>query len=583
MKILASQIWITFLSATTAMASLPGHGSPQGFEYCEYNADPVRTHRPSNVVRAEEALEQAEEALERIQDEFDEADTCQLECRETVYRVIRLTVGERNLQDYLDYLGGSFECYGVANTSVRHYNMYAQVYGWDVIQEGASGINPKRMIAENPRVPDAGGGTITIAEPELGDPDPQPVRPERPVVPAPQHQQCTYMGPENTLDLSICEAARRAPNGLDNRGFSTCRRCLGPQNRYGRCLRRMARLEQELYEAQDLVEQKESELNAALASPSSGTTCTDCMQDTRNWWQRWGPTLAVTGIVGATGYFAYRQERNSYEHYRDVIHENNNRLGYPTEPREDLSGYRLAAHLVNGTPMILNTGLSTGAFGCAGSTMYGMGSILGGVLGGSQQGGANGYNTGVTGGLNGSITGGILNGGNAGNGTWGTGQPSGAQIDASIRAQQQAIAQQQAQLAALQQSQAYYQSRSAIEADAMARINALGQAPPAGAGVWAQGQGQGSVRGGNSFDPLNGDFWNSGLINGGVQVRGQIDTWGNAGYQQGGYQTGGYQGRGVQPLPGNGYRQPRSPGWPQDTRVPTRHQTSGGNVDRLPL
>jgi len=148
LKILASQIWIIFLSATTAMASVPGHGSPQGFEYCEYNADPVRTHRPANIVRAEEALEEAEEALERIQDEFDEADECQLECQETVYSVIRLTVGERNLQDYLDYLGGSFECFGVANSAVRRYNMYAQFYGWDVIQDGGIQINQHHLEQE---------------------------------------------------------------------------------------------------------------------------------------------------------------------------------------------------------------------------------------------------------------------------------------------------------------------------------------------------------------------------------------------------------------------------------------------------
>jgi hypothetical protein len=577
LKILASQIWIIFLSATTAMASVPGHGSPQGFEYCEYNAEPVRTHRPSNVVRAEEALEQAEEALERIQADFDEADTCQLECRDTVYRVIELTVGRGNLQEYLDYLGGSFECYAVANSAVRQYNTFAQVYGWDIIREDIPQASPQRMIAED-RVPPTGGGVITIPDDEISgsDPDPRPVDP-RPVDP-PQNIDCRYMGPNNTLDLSICQAARN--NGLTNRQYSQCRRCLGPQNNYGRCLRRMARLEQELYEAQELVEQRERELEEALANPSSRTTCTDCMQDTRNWWERWGPTIATGAVVGLSGYFAYRQERNSYEYYRDVIHENNNRLGYPTEPREDLSGYRLAAHLVNGAPLVINTGLSTGAFGCAGSSMYGMGSIVGGLFGGTQQGGATGYNNStISGILNGGIGGSIGGGINGGAGQWGTGQPSSAQIDAMIRAQQESIAQQQAQLAAMQQSQSYYQSRAAIEADALARIQALGAPPAAGTGVWAQGQGGVQV-GGNSWDPLNGSFWQSGQINGGINVRGQIQTYGNAGIG------------GVQPLPtGAGY--PRtgypnaSPGWPQDNRYnpapPPRHSPGSGGVDRLPL
>ena len=592
MKILASQIWIIFLSATTAFAHTPGHGSPQGFDHCEYNAEAVRTHRPSNIVKAEKALKIAEKNLERLEKGFTKADECENKCKNTVYKVIEKTVGKNNLQYYLNYLGGSFDCYQAANSAVRRYNMYAQIYGWDVIKEELPQINPQRMIATDPKKKEAsGGGTITMSERpdnpqvevaeevkqtppvpnnesngEIGTPVPITLPQSRPKLPAPLHQTCNHMEEKNTLSLEICnEAAKKEV--LDGRELNLCKRCLGPINNYGRCLRRKARLEQELSEAQELAIQREFELDAAKEKPSSKTTCTDCMKDTRNWWERWGPTLATGALVALPGYLAYRQEKSSYKHYKNVIHENNNRLGYPTEPREDLSGYRLAAHLVNGAPLIVNTGLSTGAFGCAGSSMYGAGSIIGGLFGGTQRGGANGYNNQVLNSVSGNV-GGILNGGMH---QAGVSQPSGAQIDAWIRAQQQSIAQQQTQLAALRQSQTYYQSRAAIEADALRRVKALGAPPSTStAGVWIQGQG-GVSTGGNYFDPLRGGFWNSGQLNGGLQFRGQVQTYGNAGIG------------GVQPLPVDhrtgGYNNVRTPGYNSNPSPPRQHRST----DRVPL
>ena len=575
MKILASQIWIVLLSATTALAHTPGHGSPQGFEYCEYNADPVRTYRPKNIVDAEEALVAAEEALEKLEKDYEEADKCKLKCEGTVNKVLSITVGRDNIDDYTDYLAGGFDCYSVANSAVRRYNMYAQMYGWDVIKD----VNQQRMIAGTSGAPSAPGtGRVTL--PESGDlgsggKGDEPGRIVLPDNPPPQNQDCRYTASNNTLDLAICDAAR---SSLSNREYSLCRSCLGPTNEYGRCLQQAARIEQELYEAQDLVEKREDELAEAIANPSSSKTCTDCMQDTRNWWERWGPMIAAGGIVGLSGYFAYKQERNSYEYYRDVIHENNNMLGYPTEPREDLSGYRLAAHLVNGTPIVISTGMSSGAFGCAGSSLYGTGNVLSGLFTGTQIGGAGGYPGGL---MNGNVTS-ILNGGgiHGGGGQWGTGQPSSAQIDAMIRAQQESIAQQQRDLAALQQSASYYQSRSAIEMDALNRISALGPAPAVNTGSNSGvlvNRSSGAYNG-NWFDPLRGDYWNTGQLSGGIQVRGQVNTYGNAGVS------------GVAPIQtAPSYN--RSPGYndyyrndyPVNPVPPSRHQSGGSNVGRLPL
>lgn len=347
MKIQASIILTLLFSATGAWANQPGTGAPSNFEFCEHNAQPVRSHRPTNIVKAEEALESAEANLERLEREFEKADQCQEECRDTVYRVIELTVGERNLQDYLDYLGGSFECFSAANSARSIYNMYAHQNGWNLIQDVS--VTPSRMIAEN-KPPKGGGGTISLPD-ELGDSGrPAPVDVERPTRPAPQNQQCLFMGPENTLDLSICREAQR--QGLDGRQASLCRRCLGPRNEYGNCLRRRARLEQELYEAQDLLERRQAELDEARANPSSSTTCTDCLEDNRSWWQRLLPTAAATALVAVPGYFAYRQAQDAYDYAINVTHPNNARLGYPSQPAENLSGYQFAAHLINGAPII---------------------------------------------------------------------------------------------------------------------------------------------------------------------------------------------------------------------------------------
>ena len=529
LKILASQIWIVFLSTTTAMAGVPGHGSPQGFEYCNYNADPVRTYKPSNVVKAEKALELAEKHLKRAKEDLDNADPCEsTKCHHIFKKVIELTVGKKNLHSYSEYLRGDFKCYIVANSAIRHYNMYAQVYGWDVIQEETLQIDPQRTIANSGEI-----GKSDDASP--GASDDAPSGTAAPVPEASEDKECPYMGFDQTLNTEICDDASEKENSSRNYTLSSCKRCFGPNepgyNKYGRCLKERDRLEQVLHEAQNLVDTRKTEKNNAEKKPSSTTVCTDCMQDTRSWWEKWGPTLLTGGIVGLTGYFGYRQERNSYKHYRDVIHENNNRLGYPTEPRDDLSGYRLAAHLVNGAPLVLNTGLSTGAFGCAGSSMYGAGSVLSGIFGGAQQGGANGYNSNILNGLSGNVSG-ILNGGT--NGLWGTSPPSAAQIDATIRAQQESIARQQAQLAILQQNQNYYQSRAAIERDALARIQRLPQPTSTSSlGVWNQSSG---VNFGNSNNFLS-SFFNHGQVSGGVQINGQVSTYGNAGTSWGSPQS----------------------------------------------
>lgn len=496
---LVVSILLAMSLSTTTWAS--GNGSP--FSYCQYNAEPQREHRPSNIVRAEERLEEAENELERIEEEWENADECN-GCAPIVEAALVASVGEENVGEYLEYLRGAPHCYAVANSAVSYYNFYASAMGWERIPQinDTDVYQPKRMVAEEGADSPYTGPDI---EPPTGAPAPAPAPPQRnreddelgggggaPVVtgvparPAPQQQQCQFKGPEGTLDVQICEIAARAGAFRRRTDISRCRTCLGPVNRYGKCLVDQERLELALIEAEELVAQREDELSEARANPSSGTTCVDCQTDNRSWWERWGPMALVGGVTAVTGYMAYRQERDSYEYYRDVIHEDNNAKGYPTEPRMDTSGYTFANHMVNGLPMIMNTGLSTGAFGCAGSTVYGAGMVQGGPFAGGQIGGANGYPAGMLGpggqvGASGNVAG-ILNGTLGGPGAHmgaqfgmnGGGQMNPGQLSAMIQ-QQNAMAQQaQARAQALQQQQSYYQSVYAIQQDAQSRVQALG-------------------------------------------------------------------------------------------------------------
>ena len=503
LKILASQIWIVFLSTTTAMAAaVPGHGSPRGSEYCEQIADPVRKYKASNIVKAEKALELAEKRLKRAKKKLEEFRPCESrKCHFIVKETIGLAVGEENFEFYREYLGGDPHCRFVGNSAIRHYNMYAQVYGWDVIQEETLQIDPQRTIAgdEGEMADGKGGGVFEIVPTGSST--------------TPEDDLCSYVGPDNTLNVNICENVKK-----NLRKYGLCKTCLGSlesQNKYGRCLKREFRLNQRHAEAENLVETRETERDNAEDNPSSTEVCTDCMQDRRTWWEKWGPTLLTGSIVGLSGYFAYRQERNSYKHYRDVIHENNNKLGYPTEPRDDLSGHRLAVRFVNGTPLVINTALRTGVFGCAGSFSYEMSK----VLGGAQQGGATGYSSNFLNSLSGDVSG-ILRSG--ANGSWGTSPPSAAQIDATIRAHQESIERQQAELAILQHDQNVYQSRAAIEHDAALRIGRLPRL--IGSSRFSRNQ----ISGGYSNNILDG-FLDSGLFVGGAQVNAEFSTYGNAG------------------------------------------------------
>ncbi len=552
MKALASNFFIFFLSATTAMAHSPGTGAASNFDYCNYNADPIRTYKPSNVARAEKSLSEAQEALDALEKEYEKLNKCTDTCKDVVQRVFDLTINRTYHENYIEYLkGDSNYCQNVADTNVRKYNLYASLNDWSRIENEKlkNYKRPSRMIAEDrPQPKPPGGGTITVpdASPELGAPSrPRPTAPQV-VRPAPSAQSCEYTtGSEYKLDVQICEDAKE--KGLSAKEYVKCRSCLGPVNKYGKCLQDLSRIDQRFAEAEYLVEQRLEELEHAKANPESSTTCTDCVQDTRSWWSKWGPMAAVGALVSVPAYFAYRQDRNSYKHYRDVIHENNNRLGYPTEPREDLSGYRLAAMLLNGTPAIVNTGLATGAFGCAGSGLYGTGTVLSGLLTGTQINGAGGINGHTLGQLSGNVNGGVngnLGGGlSGGGGTFGTNQPSSAQIQAMLEAERQAAAESQARLQYLNEYNSYYQSRAQIEADALARINALGSVPSSNGSF--NGSANGSVNGqlnyngaggvggfGNTaYDPLNGSFFNNGLAVGGVSISGQVNTYGQAGFQ----------------------------------------------------
>lgn len=537
-----------------AVPSWAQFGSGMPSDYCAYNASAQRVYKPQAVVDAERRLKEAKDELEALEKKLERLN-CD-DCESVVERAIRLT-DPSNYDTYMAHLeGGSFcSTSPLVSSNIEVYNYYARIAGWETIEPRSVDLSADRMIAGSdaagegyapheepvrlPPRPDevelGGGSPVGGDEPGSAVPDP--------VLPAPN--LCPrYAGPNYSLRPQICEDARA--RGLSSNEYRDCRRCVNPTRskpggRYGECLRESVMIEEQIVALEDRVLDLEDELEDAKAdSAGDPVVCADCMKDPRSGWQRWGPMALMGGLTLAGAYFGYRQERKSYDHYRDVIHPDNNAKGYPTAPMLDRSGYRFASTLIGGLPMVINTGLASGAFGCSGSSMFGSGMIGAGMGAGSQMGGLMGVPTifngglqgnagvsmggglyngnagpwgaypGMGGGIGGGLNGGFggMNGGMGGGVYGGMGGNGGMMSSAQINAQ---IAQLNAYQSQLAQRAAWTNSYEAITQNYQSQVQALG-AYPAGGSVF--GAGGGMMGGGAGVMAPN----SGAVLSGGVNI-----------------------------------------------------------------
>jgi hypothetical protein len=251
---------------------------------------------------------------------------------------------------------------------------------------------------------------------------------------------------------------------------------------------------------------------------------------------RWGPSLLTAGAWIVGGLYANNQVKKTRE--------GNWEAGYPSDDRQPVV---MTNYVMNGFGQVVNSLQSAGAFGCSPSagvngqgqtvTTNGIGGFLQGIFSGNanvQVGGANGYPGSMLGG-NGTLSGGVF-GGNQNAGPWTSGN-----LNGSIAAQQQAIAQSQANLELLQrQNQQRMDSLNAlanlqvtlqgleaqnartneqiaqIQAQANSIYSGLGVNGGAGAGIGGNGQTGAGIRIGldvSGYAGLNGGL-NGGIYSG---------------------------------------------------------------------
>lgn len=600
---LVVSILLAMIMPSLAWASLGphGHGSPS--PHCDYNQDPQREFEPRNIVKAQENLEKAKKKLEKIEKELEEADDCE-GCAEIVENALIAVVGEENVENYQEHLRGDPHCFLSSNSAVSYYNSYASLMGWEKIQKDYN-INqkPSRMIAgggssqpvdssdRNPgggsggpgpqeRRGDSGGGEVGSGGGGTGaDGIPDVTS----TVVGPSHRECQFTGPNETLDVEICDLASER-GAFSRRGqIDQCKKCIGPNSRgsdrrtrrrggvvggniYGKCLKKIEQLEQALFEAEDLVAEREEELAEAEENPSSATVCVDCMKDPTPWWQKALPTGAVGLMVYAAARYAANQEKSAFEdsqrYYREVVHPDNNAKGYPTEPNfmRDTSGQTFATIMVNGTPLIVNTAASTGLLGCAGGSMFGNGTLLAGPHAGMQIAGATSYPS--------SMIDSILgpqNGGQVINGMHIPGaQMSPDQIYAQMQRSQQ-------QAAYLEQVWAQQQAINQIQSDSQARINAVVSGSPilrpGGGSVFNSGLSTGALPG---IIPGSGSRWGNqnSVLEGGIRVSGGLGVRTGSGFDV-------FSQNHMSPMPSY---QPHPTSF--DPRVPNSYNTPpGGNFN----
>lgn len=572
-----------------AVPSWASFGSGLPDNYCAYNASPARAYKPQSVIDAEARLKEVRDKKERLERKLERVD-CN-ECGDNFAFFISAIQGE-SLKDYTDHMAGGGRCTPQL-TNVAIYNYWANINNWEKIDVEPRRATPGRMIAggdsaRNVVTPvEDGPGTPPPTGGELGGNRPPVIQPPtgRPTAEAPDFvSSCPrYAGPNGSVDVGLCEIAQNQTHSNGEPFFARderrlCRKCLRtsssyPSGRYAFCLSSEALIAEFEDQIADLEDELEDAIDIA-AENGEEAVCADCMTDNRSVVNRYGPTALAGVATLAAGYFAYRQERKSYEHYRDVIHPDNNAKGYPTPMMTDNSGRAFATTLIAGLPTVLNTAVGTGAFGCSGSSVFGSGLVTSGNSAGTQVGGATGI-SGILGGLlGGSSAGGQVTAGagattNNGYVIGANGQPvyvgnngnngvmTTAQIEAQMAQSQQQLAAIQAQQAALSQQYAYANSYNALTQQYQAGISALGPAPGAVAG--------------------------NGVVNTGGNMSGVLAPTGSS-VLTGGVQIGAHLGMGgsVRPpvINGQGTVQTGTPFNPNVTPSPTT-VPSGAGINRL--
>ncbi len=535
----------------------PGSGLPDN--YCAYNASPARLYKPQSVINIEVKLKQAKDKKRKLENKIKRIDC--VRCTKSLKFFVSALASEQ-FNDYTNHMAGGGSCTPKL-TNISIYNYWANINNWERINNQGRNITQGRTIA--------GGDGRSGSSDELVSGDPvsnsnSEVRPPKRIKPAPDFvPSCPkYAGPNGSIHVDFCKIAEGKKDSNGSLYFAKedrrlCRKCLRgsithPSGRHSFCLSSKALIA----ELEDQIEDLEDELEEAVEIASDNqekAVCADCMIDNRSWFEKYGPTLLAGGITAAAGYFAMRSERESYKHYKNVIHPDNNKKGYPTPMMSDKSGLTFATVMIGGLPVILNTAIGTGAFGCSGSSVFGGGLVTSGVFSGHQVGGVTGLPSVLNGALGGRRGGGsvsvgagaTINGGNGGyilgpNGqaiyNGGQGAPyqtsiSTAQIRAQIAESQRQQAalrvQQQQQLQALQAQQAalsrqytYASSYNALTEQYRAGVSALGPAP----NVYGSG---GYISGGSTSGVLPPP--GSSVLTGGINigVGAHLSTGGAAG------------------------------------------------------
>lgn len=239
---------------------------------------------------------------------------------------------------------------------------------------------------------------------------------------------------------------------------------------------------------------------------------------------RWGPSILTAGAWALGGLFAYNQMQKTRE--------GNWEAGDPSDDRKPVV---MTNYVMNGFGQVVDSLKSAGAFGCSPSagingqgqivTTNGLGNSLQALFNGNanfQVGGANGYPGAIL-----DANGNIISGGAFANNPHAGPWTGGVNIDANIQAQNAAIAQAQANLAALQRQNEQRIAGLSALANLNATLQGLAQQRANTDAQIAQAQAQAAqIYGTLGLGGTAGGV--SGVGNGGIRIG--LDVSGYAGF-----------------------------------------------------
>ena len=500
---LLSLIIISLSLALPVQASLlgtPGHGMP--LDKCAYPQTEAPIYKSQSVINIENKLAAAIKKRDSLEKKLERVDCSYCEAN---FRKVISIVDKDNYNEYIRHLEGGSSC-SVAFTNVDIYNYWASFNNWEQIELFSRPKQPIRNIAggcpEGETCGELGDGN--------GEPPPPPAvsRPE--IEPPTAPPGCPYYAlPNYGVKPEICEVAK--PH-ISSAEYRKCVKCVSPRGKrsYGKCLRESAHLEEQLAELDDQIEELEEDLEDAIYDAEDGGeqgVCINCPKP-KSFLSKWGLPIAGGVLGGVGGYLlgknVTKKAYNKNVAYNQVIQEDNNAKGYPTPPfklQDNSKRNGLLAGAVGGGLLFYAGGKASGAFGCSNSSIFGDGFIKSGEGAGTQVGGATGlggilsglwdkFGGGLGGGAGGGNTNGVTTGQGAvppgyavgpngqlifvGHGGGAGGQPTmtQAQIDIQIQANQQRLAQLNAQ-------RTYQASYNTLTSDYQAQLTALQQSNPA--------------------------------------------------------------------------------------------------------